>query len=121
MSWVARGAGWRELANEPVSTNGTPAASRARTTRARNVAAAHGVYEALARQAREEHWGYEEYLHEVDSAEQTSRRDSAVRQRLREARFPEMKTHCERHANCGPTSFFPALGFNQIELPFAPH
>ena len=50
------------------------------------------VYEALARQAREEHWGYEEYLHEVLSAEQTSRCDSAVRQRLREARFPEMKT-----------------------------
>jgi DNA replication protein DnaC len=50
------------------------------------------VYEAAARQAREEHWGYEEYLHEVLSAEQTSRQDSAVRHRLREARFPEMKT-----------------------------
>jgi DNA replication protein DnaC len=50
------------------------------------------VYEALARQAREEHWAYEEYLHEVLGAEQTSRRDSAVRHRLREARFPEMKT-----------------------------
>lgn len=50
------------------------------------------VFEALARQAREEHWGYEEFLHEVLSAEQTSRRDSAVRHRLREARFPEMKT-----------------------------
>jgi DNA replication protein DnaC len=50
------------------------------------------VYEALARQAREEHWGYEEYLHDVLSAEQTSRIDSAVRHRLREARFPEMKT-----------------------------
>jgi DNA replication protein DnaC len=49
------------------------------------------VYEALARQAREEHWGYEEYLHEVLSAEQTSRHDSAIRHRLREARFPEMK------------------------------
>jgi DNA replication protein DnaC len=50
------------------------------------------VYESLARQAREEHWGYEEYLHEVLSAEQTSRRDSAVRHRIREARFPELKT-----------------------------
>jgi DNA replication protein DnaC len=50
------------------------------------------VYEAVARQAREEHWGYEEYLHEVLSAEQTSRQDSAVRHRLREARFPELKT-----------------------------
>lgn len=50
------------------------------------------VYEALARQAREEHWGYEEYLHEVLGAEQTSRTDSAVRHRLREAHFPELKT-----------------------------
>ena len=48
--------------------------------------------EALARQATEEHWGYEEFLHEVLSAEQSSRRDSTVRHRLREARFPEMKT-----------------------------
>lgn len=50
------------------------------------------VYEALARQAREEHWGFEEYLHEVLAAEQSSRLESAVRHRLREARFPEMKT-----------------------------
>ena len=50
------------------------------------------VYEALARQAREEHWGYEEFLHEALSAEQTSRRESAVRHRLHEARFPELKT-----------------------------
>jgi DNA replication protein DnaC len=50
------------------------------------------AFESFARQAREEHWSYEEYLHEVLSAEQTSRRDSVVRQRLREARFPEQKT-----------------------------
>jgi DNA replication protein DnaC len=50
------------------------------------------VFEPLARQAREEHWGYEDYLHEVLTAEQTSRCDSAVRHRLREARFPETKT-----------------------------
>jgi DNA replication protein DnaC len=50
------------------------------------------VYEATARQAREEHWGYEEYLHDVLAAEQTSRNDSAVRARLRDAKFPELKT-----------------------------
>ena len=49
-------------------------------------------YDALARQAREEHWSFEEYLHEALSAELTSRRDAAVRTRLREARFPELKT-----------------------------
>lgn len=47
------------------------------------------VFDALARQAREEHWAYEEYLHDVLAAEQTSRTDSAVRHRLREARFPD--------------------------------
>jgi len=50
------------------------------------------AFEAAARQAREEHWAYEEYLHEVLAAEQTSRRDSAIRQRLSEAHFPELKT-----------------------------
>lgn len=50
------------------------------------------VFEGLARQAREESWGFEEYLHEVLAAEQTSRCESAVRHRLREARFPEIKT-----------------------------
>jgi DNA replication protein DnaC len=50
------------------------------------------VFEALGRQGREDQWTFEEYLHEVLAAEQTSRRDSAVRHRLREARFPETKT-----------------------------
>lgn len=50
------------------------------------------AYEALSRQAREEHWGYEEFLHEVLSAESSSRQQSAVSARLRDARFPELKT-----------------------------
>lgn len=50
------------------------------------------TFEPLARQACEEHWSHEEYLHEVLSVEETSRADSAVRMRLREARFPETKT-----------------------------
>jgi DNA replication protein DnaC len=49
-------------------------------------------FETLGRQAREEKWSYEDYLHEVLTAEQTSRADSAVRSRLRDARFPEAKT-----------------------------
>jgi DNA replication protein DnaC len=49
-------------------------------------------FEALARQAREERWTHEEYLHEVLAAEQQSRHESVIRQRLREARFPEVKT-----------------------------
>ena len=50
------------------------------------------AYEQLARQAREEHWSMEDYLYESLRAEQTSRRDSAIRQRVSEARFPEIKT-----------------------------
>jgi DNA replication protein DnaC len=50
------------------------------------------AYEALARQAREERWSLEEYLHEVLAVEVQSRAESAVRQRVREARFPEPKT-----------------------------
>lgn len=49
-------------------------------------------YATLARQARDEAWSYEEYLHEVLSAEVASRSDSAIRHRVREARFPDQKT-----------------------------
>jgi DNA replication protein DnaC len=49
-------------------------------------------YEALARQATEERWSHVEYLHEVLAAEVVSRHESAVRHRLRDARFPEQKT-----------------------------
>jgi DNA replication protein DnaC len=50
------------------------------------------TFEALARQARDAHWPHEDYLQEVLSAEQASRHESVIRQRLREARFPEAKT-----------------------------
>src|SRR5438067_7489444 len=50
------------------------------------------VSESLARQARDAHWPHDDYLQEVLSAEQTSRHESVIRQRLREARFPEVKT-----------------------------
>ena len=50
------------------------------------------TFEGLARQARDGHWPHEDYLHEVLSAEQASRHESVIRQRLHEARFPEVKT-----------------------------
>jgi DNA replication protein DnaC len=50
------------------------------------------VFESFARQARDAHWPHEDYLHEVLGAEQASRHESVIRQRLREARFPEVKT-----------------------------
>ena len=50
------------------------------------------VVDSLARQAREEHWTHEEYLHEALAAEQQSRHESVIRQRLRDAHFPEAKT-----------------------------
>jgi DNA replication protein DnaC len=50
------------------------------------------TFEGLARQARDNHWPHEDYLHEVLRAEEASRHESVIRQRLREARFPEVKT-----------------------------
>lgn len=49
------------------------------------------AYEALARQAREEGWAHEEYLYEVLATEIGSRAESAVRNRMAAARFPELK------------------------------
>lgn len=49
-------------------------------------------FEALSRQSLEERWTHQDYLHECLAVEETSRHDSAVRHRLREARFPELKT-----------------------------
>ena len=49
-------------------------------------------FEQLARQAREEGLTHEEYLAEVLRAEADSREASAVRERIREARFPEEKS-----------------------------
>lgn len=46
----------------------------------------------LARQARDARWTYEDFLHECLAVEETSRNESAVRHRIRDARFPELKT-----------------------------
>jgi DNA replication protein DnaC len=61
-------------------------------TRALKLPGIARVFEALARQARDAHWPHEDYPQEVLSAEQASRHESVIRQRLREARFPEVKT-----------------------------
>src|ERR1043165_2906000 len=61
-------------------------------TRQLKMPGAARAFEALGRQAREGKWSFEDYLHEVLSVEIASRRDSAVRQRIREAHFPEIKT-----------------------------
>jgi DNA replication protein DnaC len=49
-------------------------------------------YEALSRQATAEGWAYQDYLRELLSAEVESRRGRVAALRLREARFPEIKT-----------------------------
>lgn len=48
-------------------------------------------FETFARQAREDGWTHEDYLAEMLAAEVQSRRESAMRQRLHDARFPELK------------------------------
>lgn len=49
-------------------------------------------YEALARQANDGGWAYQDYLRELLEAEVVSRRERAAAGRLREAHFPEVKT-----------------------------
>ena len=49
-------------------------------------------YEALARQANDGGWAYQDYLRKLLEAEVVSRRDRAAACRLREAHFPEVKT-----------------------------
>jgi len=61
-------------------------------TRALKLPGIARTFDGLARQARDAHWPHEDYLHEVLSAEQASRHESVIRQRLQEARFPEIKT-----------------------------
>src|SRR5215210_5157478 len=45
------------------------------------------TFESLARQARDSHWSHEDYLHEVLRAEEASRHESVIRQRLRRGTF----------------------------------
>jgi len=50
------------------------------------------AYEELARQAGDGGWGYAEYLREVLDEELRTRQERVASQRLREARFPDVKT-----------------------------
>ena len=49
-------------------------------------------YGQLARQARADSWSYEEYLRELLDIEIHAREASTTARRLREARFPDLKT-----------------------------
>jgi DNA replication protein DnaC len=49
-------------------------------------------YEALARQARDGGWAYEEFLRCLLETELRSRQESVANHRLREAHFPDVKT-----------------------------
>jgi len=49
-------------------------------------------YPSLSRQAAQEGWPYEDYLGELLEAEVRSRQDRTAARRIKEARFPEVKT-----------------------------
>src|SRR5207237_100263 len=49
-------------------------------------------YPALGRQAQKEGWPYEDFLRELLEAEVRSRNERTVARRLKEARFPDLKT-----------------------------
>ena len=48
--------------------------------------------DAVARRARKGEWSYEEFLRDLLDEEQSAREQKAARHRLREARFPDLKT-----------------------------
>lgn len=50
------------------------------------------AYVSLARQARDGGWPYEDFLREVLDEERRSRQERGAARRLKEARFPDMKT-----------------------------
>lgn len=54
--------------------------------------AAAREYKALARQAQDGGWNYEDFLRELLEVEITSRQHSTAARRIKEARFPEIKT-----------------------------
>ena len=72
-------------------------------TRALKLPGIARVFESLARQARDAHWPHEDYLQEVLSAEQASRHESVIRQRLREAHLKKLITEEDltRHVRLG--------------------
>ncbi len=49
-------------------------------------------YPGLARQAQDASWSYEEFLQELIEREVIKRRQNASKKRLKEARFPDLKT-----------------------------
>jgi DNA replication protein DnaC len=49
-------------------------------------------YQALVRQAREGGWDYEDFLRELLEVELRSREERTAKRRLKEARFPDVKT-----------------------------
>lgn len=49
-------------------------------------------YTALARQARDGGWDYEDFLRELLDSEVRSREERTAKRRLREAKFPDIKT-----------------------------
>lgn len=61
-------------------------------TRALKLPGVYREYEALARQARDKGWPYEEYLKCLLESELRSRRERTAARRLGEARFPQIKT-----------------------------
>lgn len=49
-------------------------------------------FEVLSRKAREDKWNHEDYLKEVLDMELVSRADSAMKNRIQQARFPDLRT-----------------------------
>lgn len=79
----------------------------------------HEHYQALAATAAEKHWSHIEYLAELVSGEAAARADRSVQRRIRQARFPVLKTLDQFDWNW-PTRINRAQIQNLFHLEFVP-
>src|SRR5215207_6958579 len=82
----------RGAAESPRANTAARAAVISEYLKALKVPAFAGEYEGLVRQARDGGWDYEDFLRELLEVELSSREERTAKRRLKEARFPDIKT-----------------------------
>src|SRR5829696_2500284 len=82
----------RGAAESPRANTAARAAVISEYLKALKLPAFAGEYEGLVRQARDGGWDYEDFLRELLEVELRSREQRSAKRRLKEARFPDIKT-----------------------------
>jgi DNA replication protein DnaC len=82
----------RGVAESPRANTAARAAVISEYLKALKLPAFAAEYEGLVRQARDGGWDYEDFLRELLEVELRSREERTAKRRLKEARFPDLKT-----------------------------